>query len=362
MQKHLGLLVPSLLLGVAALAPAADDAYRPLGLAKTWAIGGPGRWDYTILDADGSHLYVTRSIHMQGIDTATGKVVMDVPNCAGAHGVALAPALKRLFISNGEGSVQVVDSSTGKVLGMITAPDDADCIIADPASQQILAFCGDAGVMFPLAMDVDPAGKGKPTLDLHGKPEFAVADGAGHVYNAINDRDEVVFIDTTTNTIMSRHPLAPGKSPTGMSMDAEHHRIFIGCRNQKLIVMNSDTGAILADFPIGHGVDATAFNQGLAYASCGDGTLTVLKEDNPDTYHVAEVAKTAPGARTMAVAADGTVYLPCAEMGPTPEPTADNPHPRPVPVPNSFKILVMVPGFVGSATSATPATSAAPAK
>ncbi len=309
---------------------------------NTVPIGGAGRWDYVTFDPASKLLFVPRSTHTQVIDPAAGKVVADIPDTQGVHGVALVPELNRGFTSNGrEGTVTIFDLTTFKTLGKISAADDCDCIIYDPASKHVLTFCGDAREMIPIPANIDPVnGKADAPVDLGGSPEFAVSDFAGKVFSNINSTDEVAVIDTPTMKILNRWPLGKGHRPTGMSMDRKSRRLFIGCRNQVLVVMNADTGAIVATFPIGKGVDATAFDPPYALASCSDGTLTVVKENSPDDFALVQVLKTAPGARTMA-ASNGTIYLPTADLGPAPAPTADRPHPYPSIIPNTFKIVVV---------------------
>ena len=328
----------------AAAAPATDPTYA---LTRTIKVGGDGGWDYVTLDPAGKTLYVTRTTHTMVLDTATGKVVHDIPGTARAHGVALVPDTGRGFISDGKGaSVLVFDLGSGTTLGKVPAAEDADGIIYDPASKKVLVMCGDAHQMIAIAPDVDPkSGAASATIDLGGSPEFAVADGKGRVFVNIEDKDEVAVVDTNTMKVVARWPLGPGKHPTGMSMDPVSHRLFIGCRNGHLIIMNADDGKIVADFPIGQYVDATAFNNGLVFASCGDGTLTVVREVSPDKFELAQTVKTQIGARTMAVDhANGTIYLPTSDLILPPPPSAENPRPRPVPVPGTFRILVVTPG------------------
>jgi DNA-binding beta-propeller fold protein YncE len=326
-----------------AAAPASDQSYA---LTRTIKVGGDGGWDYVTLDPAHKALYVTRTTHTMVLDTATGKVVHDIPATARAHGVALVPDVGRGFISDGKGaSVLVFDLNSGATLGKVPAAEDADGIIYDPASKKVLVMCGDAHQMIAIAPDVDPkSGAASATIDLGGSPEFAAADGKGRVFVNIEDKDEVAVVDTKTMKVVARWPLGPGKHPTGMSMDPESHRLFIGCRNGHLIIMNADDGKIVADFPIGQYVDATAFNNGLVFASCGDGTLTVVREVSPDKFELAQTVKTQIGARTMAIDhATGTIYLPTSDLILPPPPSAENPRPRPVPVPGTFRILVVTP-------------------
>jgi hypothetical protein len=321
--------------GFAADAGTTTPEYK---LAATFKIGGDGGWDYAMLHS--VDLYVTRVTHTMVIDVSTGKVVADVGGLKRSHGVAIVPEVGRGFISDGgSGSVLIFDLKTHAVLGKVPAAEDADGIIYDRASNRVLVMCGDAHKLIAIAPDVNPNG-GKPeaTIDLGGSPEFAVADEQGKVN--IEDKDEVAVVDTKAMKVVARWPTAPGMKPTGMSMDRATRRLFIGCRNSKLIVMNADDGKIVADFPIGSYVDATAFRNGLVFASCGDGTLSIIREDSPDKFEVVQVLKTQLGARTMAVDPTGVmIYLPTADLTFS---AGSNPaHPRPVPVPETFRILVV---------------------
>jgi outer membrane protein assembly factor BamB len=206
-----------------------------------------------------------------------------------------------------------------------------------------MVFCGDAHQMIAIAPDVNPkGGKADATVDLGGSPEYAVADGQGKVFVNIADRNEMVVVDTHVMKVIARWPIGPGRRPTGLSMDRATRRLFVGCRNRELVIMNADDGKVLADFPIGTGVDATAFNNGFVLASCADGTLTFVREVTPQKFEAAQTLRTEPGARTMAIdGRSGTVYLPTSDLMPAPPATADKPHPRPMPVAGTFRILVV---------------------
>jgi DNA-binding beta-propeller fold protein YncE len=320
---------------------AATPGYK---LTSTMKLGGEGRWDYLTLDGAGKFLYVTRTTHTMVVDVATGKTLHDIAGQQRSHGVALVPAAGRGFISDGKlGAVIVFDLNSGAALGKVAAADDADSIIYDPASNRVLVFCGDAHRMVAIAPDVNPKGGiASATVDLGGSPEFAVADGLGRVFVNIADKDEVAVVDTKQMKVIARWPTGPGQRPTGMSMDRASRRLFVGCRNKKLVVMNADNGKIVADFPIGAFVDATAFNDGMAFASCADGTLTIVREVSADKFELAETVKTEMGARTMAVDGhSGTVYLPTADLTFLPAASADSAHPRPIPAAGTFRILVV---------------------
>lgn len=324
-----------LALASAAALPAFAGNYAVI---RTLEIGGPGGWDYLTVDSRNHLLFVPRSTHTQVIDEATGKAVADIAGQKGNHGVAIAPEAGRGFITDGkDGSVVVFDLKTFRALGAIKVEDDADGVIFDEASGKVLVACGDPGALVPVSAGVDPAGgSADPAVDLGGKPEFLASDGAGRAFVNLEDRDLVAVVDTKAMKVVAKWPVAPGGSPVGMAIDREHHRLFIGCRNpRKLIVMDATDGRVLADLPIGAGVDATKFANGEAFASCRDGTLTVVRETAPGAFSVAQVVRTKLGARTMGVDEETqTVFLPTAEFDP--QPTG-----RPKPKPGTFQILVV---------------------
>lgn len=312
------------------------DTYK---VAQTFKVGGEGGWDYLTVDPQHQLLYVPRSTHTLVLDAKTGKTVADIPGQKRNHGVAIAPGAGRGFITDGEeGSVTIFDLKTYAVLGKVKAADDADGVIYDPASGKVLVVCGDAGVMIPISPDLDPAqGKADPAVELGGKPEFLAADGKGKAYINLVDKDQVAVVDTKTMKVLNKWPTAPGGSPVGMAMDVERGHLFIGCRRpQKLIVMSAADGKVLADLPIGAGVDATKFD-GDAFASCGDGTLTIVRESAPHKFEVTQTVPTPRGARTMGVdPVTHTIYLPTAEMEP---PAAGQGRPRPKP--GTFMVVVV---------------------
>jgi hypothetical protein len=319
--------------------PASDAG--PYHVSQTFHVGGEGGWDYLTVDSDNKLLYVPRSSHTMVLDATTGKTVADIPGQKRNHGVALVPSAGRGFITDGEdASVTVFDLKTYAVLGRIKAADDADGVIYDPASGKVLVVCGDASVLVPISADVDlKTDKADPAVDLGGKPEFLVADGRGRAYINLEDKDQVAVVDIKTMKVVDKWPVAPGGSPVGMSMDRMKRRLFIGCRKpQKLIVMSADDGKVLADLPIGAGVDATRFD-GDAFASCRDGTLAVARETAPGKFEIVQTVATPRGARTMDVdRMTHTIYLPTAEFGPPVESER-----RPQAKPGSFMVVVVSP-------------------
>jgi DNA-binding beta-propeller fold protein YncE len=308
---------------------------------KTFQIGGAGRWDYATFDPDSHLLYVTRSTHTQGIDVNTGKVVADIDGQKRAHGTAIATSAGRGFISDGEdGSVVVFDLKTDKILGKITAADDADGIIYDPGSNRVLVACGDSQKLIVIDPTIDLKTGKADSVDLGGKPEFLAADGAGKAYVNINSKNEIAVVDIKTLAVTARWPTGSGTRPAGLAIDPKNHLLFVGCRNQKLIIMSADNGHVLAEPAIGSGNDACKFDPttGEAFASCGDGTLTIVKQTSPDKFDVSAIP-TKPGARTMAVDPDtNTLYLPTAEFA-----SARAEGRRPAMKPNTFMIVVVAP-------------------
>jgi DNA-binding beta-propeller fold protein YncE len=260
--------------------PAASLGGEPYALAKTLHIGGDGGWDYVAVDSRSKLLYLPRSNHTMVVNETDGKLVADMPGMQGVHGVALVPQIGRGFISDGgESSVVVFDLKTNRVLGKVPAARDADAIIYDPASNRVLAACGTAGVLVPIRPDVDPkTGKADEPVRLDGEPEYLASDGHGRVYVNITDKAMVDVIDTHKMTIIDRWPTAPGSRPSALAIDPVAGNLFIGCRNQHLIVMSTRDGHVVADLPIGPGVDACAFDptSNDVFASCGDGRLYIM--------------------------------------------------------------------------------------
>jgi len=327
----------SLLLFAATLPALAQPHWA---VSKTMHIGGEGGWDYVTVDSANQRLFVTRSTHTQVVDTETGKLLADIPGQVRSHGVALVPAVNRGFITDGGGSgaILVFDLKTYDVLGKIPTMPDSDGIIYDRGTNLVLAVSGDGNTLMTFSPDIDPKSGKVNKIDLGGAPEFLAADGNGKVFINLADKDLLAVVDLHTNKVIARWPTAPGGHPTGLALDKKTHRLFIGCRKPaKMIVMSSDDGKVLADLPIGDGVDATKRDGGQAFASCRDGSLTVVGEKD-GKYVVDEVVKTALGARTMGV--DGhrhIVYLATAEYANPTDPATRRPQMKP----DSFMIVAV---------------------
>jgi len=304
-------------------------------------IGGLGGWDYLVAEPETGRLFVSHARQVVVVDLKTKSIIGSIA-ANGVHGIALAPELDRGFISNGaDGKIDVFDLSTLKILDSLPAGMNPDAICYDPATKRVFAFNGKSGT----ATVIDAAAeKVVGEIQLGGKPEFAAADLRGAVFDALEDKGEILKINATTLAIEQRWSLPEGSEPSGLAIDSANERLFIGCENQTMIVLDGTSGKVMSTLPIGAGVDACVYDPigKRAFASCGDGTLTVIQQTDKDTYAVIEKATTEPRARTMAFdPTTGTAYLPDARFGPLPAPTADQPKPRPPIVPDSMEILVV---------------------
>ena len=329
---------------VFAQTPAATPGASGYRLAATWKLGGEGGWDYCTVDPVAHRLYVTRPDRVQVLDTESGNLVGEVPGLDGAHGVALATEFNRGFASSGKSNTVVVfDLATLRPTGeSLPVGRKPDAILYDPASKHVFVF--DGGSDAASVIDAETS-KVIATVPLGGGPEFAAADGKGTVYVNLEDKSETLAIDTQRNTVTHRWPLAPGDSPSGLALDAVGGHLFAGCHNEKMVVLDASSGQVLATPPIGQGVDACAFDPGtgFAFASCGDGTLTVVKEAAAGGFAVVEKVPTKMGARTMALdPATHAVYLAAADYAPAPTPAAGESRTRPTMIPGSFVILKFV--------------------
>jgi DNA-binding beta-propeller fold protein YncE len=332
-------LVFTLSMSLAAVALAAGSGYH---VGTTYKVGGEGGWDYLTTDAEARRIYISRGTHVMVLDADSGKSVGDIADTPGVHGIALAPELGRGFTSNGrEGTVSIFDIKTLATSSKVKVGDNPDAILYDPATKRVFTFNGrsqDSTVVDAVT------GKVLGTIKLDGKPEFAASDAKGMIYVNIEDKSELTAIDPNKMEVKAKWPLAPCTEPSGLSIDRKNRRLYVGCDNKMMAVVDADSGKVLATPAIGEGVDATTFDAetGLAFASCGaDGVLTVVKEESPGKF-TTENVPTQKGARTLALdAKTHNVFVVTAQFGARPEPTADNPHPRPPMVPDTFVVLVV---------------------
>ena len=342
MKRFRAALVPALvLLGSLAVPVAGSDS--PYKVVARYQPGGDGGWDLMALDSPGHRLFVSRSTRVQVIDLDTGKLLAEIPDTPGVHGIALAPNLNRGYTTNGRDStVTVFDMKTLAPIARIHLPARGpDAILYEPASRRIFTFNGGSGNATAIDAVADTV---VGQVDLGGRPELGVSDGHGRVFVNLEDSSAVVAFDPRSLKVLSRWPLAPGSEPTGLAIDREHHRLFSTCANQKMIVLDTENGHVVATPTIGSRVDGAAFDDGsdLAFSSNGDGTLTIVHEDAPDKFSIVANVETQRGARTIALdPKTHRVYLPTASYGEAPAATPENPRPRPPMVPGSFTILVL---------------------
>ncbi len=306
---------------------------------------GDTGWDYLTFDAPSHRLYVSRSDRVLVIDPDTRRVVGEIAPTPGVHGIAVAPELDRAFTSNGRASsVTVFSPSSLATVGEVKGTgENPDAILYDRSSGRVFTFNGrgkSATAINAKTLAIEG------TVPLGGKPEGPAADGKGRIFVNIEDTNTLAVFDSRSLAVIARWSLSPCDEPTGLALDAAHGRLFVGCHNRLMMVVDASSGRIVASLPIGDGVDGTAFDPatGLAYASNGDGTLTVVHEDSPESFRVVQNVSTQRGARTLAL--DPTthkVYLVTARFGPPPAATSERPNPRPPMLPGTAVVLVVSP-------------------
>ncbi|MDP8980547.1 MAG: YncE family protein [Acidobacteriota bacterium] len=325
-----------LVLGLFMAAAAFGASSGTYHLLKKVPLGGEGGWDYVAVDAEARRVYISHAAEVDVLDADSLAVAGKIEGLHGVHGVALAPDLGRGFISNGGSStVTVFDLKTLAKIGEESKTGkNPDAILYHAGTQQVFAFNGSGKSATVLN---GKTGEVAGTIELGGKPEFAATDGTGSVYVNIEDTNEVVRLDPRKLKVEARWKLAPCDEPSGMAMDAKTHRLFVGCGNQMMAIVDSASGAMIKTLPIGKGVDATAFDAGtgLIFDSCGDGTTAIIGEVSANLFKPAEPLKTVPGARTMAVdPKTHRLFLPIADF----EPAAQGQ--RRKMKPGSFAVLV----------------------
>lgn len=287
-----------LLCCLAAVAAPAADGYS---IVKKIPIPGQGSWDYLTVDEGARRLYVSHGTQVEVLDVDSGSIVGSIPKTPGVHGIAIASELGRGFVSNGKTStVTIFDLKTLKPIADVPTGKKPDAIIFDPATSRVFAFNGES----KSATVIEAAtGKVAGTVDLGGGPEFAAADGNGFVYDNLEDESLVLKIDARKLTVEQRWPTAPCAAPSSMAIDRANRRLFVGCRSKVMAVVNADTGKVITTVPIGDHVDATVYDAEtkMVFNSNGEGSVTVIRQDSPDTYSVVETVKTLPRAKTMAL-------------------------------------------------------------
>jgi YVTN family beta-propeller protein len=315
-----------------------DSGYQ---LAKKIVLGGEGGWDYLFADQDAQRVFISRGSHTMVVDS-DGKVLGDIPNTTGVHGIAMAPEFNRGFTSNGRANTMTIfDLKTLQTISEVkVGGENPDSIVYDPFSKRVFTFNGRSNDV--TAIDAK-TGEVVGMIKLLSSPEAAQADGNGQIFVNLGDKSAVAVLDSKALTLLNTWPLAPCQRPSGLAFDVAHHRLFAGCSNKMMAVVDSTNGKVVATVPIGQGVDGNGFDPGtgFAFASCGDGTMTVAHEDSPDQYTVVENIMTQRGARTMTVdTKTHTVYTVTADFGPAPAATPENPRPRAQILPNTFTLLI----------------------
>ena len=330
------------LLAVAIAGFAAAQAPKPAGyhLLKKHVLGGEGGWDYLALEGRSRLLYVTHGAAVEVLNVDTGVKGEPITGLKGVHGVAFAPERGRGYISNGRGNtVTVFDLKTRKVIEEVpVSGQNPDAIMYDAFSGRVFTFNGRTANATAIDAATD---KVAGTIDLGGKPEFAVTDGQGTIFVNNEAKSEVIAFDAKALVVKTRWSIAPGEGPSGLAIDLKNKRLFSVC-DKVMVVSDAVNGRVVATVPIGEGPDAVRYDPatGLAFSSNGDGTMTVVKQESADKYSVLETVKTAPRARTMELdPKTHHVFLVTAEFGPAPAPTKEQPRPRPTIVPGTFAVL-----------------------
>jgi DNA-binding beta-propeller fold protein YncE len=336
--------VLGILLGSASFVMAAAEGYHLLKKYSFGAAEGSTReyFDYVTVDSAARRVYLSHGTEIKVLDADNGTLIGNIAGLKQDHGVAIASEFGRGFISDGaQGKLIIFDLKTLKVTGEAKAENDADCVIYDPFSKRVFVMNGD-----PHSSTVIDAQTGNVVgkIDLGGGPEFAVADGKGTVYINLEDKSELVAVDSATLKIKSRWPLAPAGAPTALAMDIQHYRLFSAGRNPQMVVMvDSESGKVIQSSPISAGVDAAAFDPetGMIFVSTRDGIVHVFHEDSPDKFSEVETIKTEYGAKTMGLdTKTHNLFLDTADFGAAPAPTADRPHPQRVAIQGTFHVLV----------------------
>ena len=320
----------------AAITPVAQSP-ASYHIAHSYPLGGDGSWDYLVPDPPNHRVFVARQNRVMASDEDKGTLLGEVTGIDGAHGTAIAEGTGHGFATSGnDRSVVMFHLQTYKPLGRISAAEDADAIVYDPASKRVFTLNGDAHS----ATVIDPK-PGTPIADipLGGKPEYGTSAGDGKVYANLTDTNEVVEIDAKAAKVTRRWPIAPCKQPVSMAIDAAHRRVFSGCRSGVLAVSDYEAGKVVATLPIGTGVDGAGFDPafGNVFASNADGTLTVIHQDSPGQYHVADTVETPQGSRNMGLdPSTHRIYLASGKFGPPPAAGRRGPV-----LPGSFTLLVI---------------------
>ena len=308
-------------------------------------IGGEGGWDILTIDSVANRLYLSHATKVVVADINKNTVIGEIADTPGVHAFVAVPQVQRGFSSNGkESKSSVVDLTNLKTVSKIDTGLNPDAVVYESRHGEVYVFnhTGNSVTVINAKTATVSA-----TIPLGGTPEFAAVDEpAGRVYCNIEDKSEVAVIDADKHKVIAHWPLAPGEGPSGIALDARHHRLFSGCHNKIMTMLDTETGKVITTVPIGAGVDGCAFDDSmqLAFASCGDGTTTIGKEEEPNKLEVVQLLKTERGARTMVLdPRTHRIYLPTAQFVPASSPSPGASPTRPSIVPNTLKLLVYSP-------------------
>jgi YVTN family beta-propeller protein len=312
-------------------------------VSKKINIAGDSGWDYLAVDEVNQHLFVSHGDVVNVIDLKTDQTIATIPDTKGVHGIAIANKLNKAFITDGkDNAVTIVNLKTFELIEKVAIEGQKpDAVLYDEFSQKVFTYnakSNDATVLDAITNKVIK------NIALGGKPEFSVTNGKGLIYVNIEDTNEIKTIDSSKLQVITAWSIAPGDEPSGLAIDLETNRLFSVCGNQLMIVVDASNGKIIKTLPIGDGCDGVTFDakNKLAFSSNGDGTISVVKEANANTFSVQETIKTQKGARTITLnKTTSQLYLPTATFGAKPEPTTENPKPRASLIPNSFAVLVV---------------------
>jgi YVTN family beta-propeller protein len=330
------------LFGLVCASALGNELYQSAGEIP---IGGEGGWDILTIDSVANRLYLSHATKVVVADINKNTVIGEIADTPGVHAFVAVPQVQRGFSSNGkESKSSVVDLTNLKTVSKIDTGSNPDAVVYEPRHGEVyvLNHTGNSVTVINAKTATVSA-----TIPLGGTPEFAAVDEpAGRVYCNIEDKSEVAVIDADKHKVIAHWPLAPGEGPSGIALDAKHHRLFSGCHNKIMTMLDTETGKVINTVPIGAGVDGCAFDDltQVAFASCGDGTTTIAKEEEPNKLEVVQLLKTERGARTMALdPRTHRIYLPTAQFAPPPSPSPGASPSRPSIVPNTLKLLVYSP-------------------
>jgi YVTN family beta-propeller protein len=316
------------------------SAQKAYSVEDKWKVGGEGGWDYLVADSGAHRLYITHGGRIEVLDAATGKSIGAITGLKGTHGVALDDTRKYGYISDGGANAVVVfDRKSLQTVTSIPAGTNPDGIAFEPVTKTVWAFNGRSKDVTVIDTNTQ---KVIATVALPGKPEFPVADGKGFIFDNIEDKNEIVRLDAKDPKVTATWSVSPCESPSGLAIDRAGRRLFAVCDEKKMVVVNADTGEVIATPAIGDGPDAAGYDakSNLAFSSNGEGTVTIVDASN-GSYKVKQTLATQQGARTMTLdSTTGKIYVVTAQFGPRPAATASNPRPRPAIVPDSFTVIV----------------------